>query len=121
VSQAAKYADKFSALADPTRVRVVEMLHERSRPVHELAAAFAISRPAISRHLRVLKDARLVKEAKQGRENVYFLQRQQLKPLVEWLNQHWNSKLVALKAAAEAPKPVAKPAPKPTPQMEFDL
>ena len=50
----------FSALADPTRCRVVEMLHERSRPVHELAAAFDISRPAISRHLKVLKDAGLV-------------------------------------------------------------
>lgn len=125
MSQAAKYADKFSALADPTRVRVVEMLHERSRPVHELAAAFAISRPAISRHLRVLKDARLVKEEKQGRENVYSLQRAQLKPLVEWLSQHWASKLTALKTVAEATKPavktVPKPGPKPTPQMEFDL
>lgn len=131
MSTALRYADKFSALADPTRVRVVEMLHEKSRAVHELAAAFAISRPAISRHLRVLKDAKLVKEEKQGRENVYSLQRAQLKPLVEWLNEHWASKLTALKAAAEASKPAAKPAPKPvvapkpkpdpTPQMEFDL
>ena len=82
-------ATKFSALADPTRVRVVEMLHEKSRPVHELAAAFKISRPAISRHLRVLKDARLVKEEKQGRENVYSLQRTQLKSVAEWVGQHW--------------------------------
>lgn len=125
MSQAAKYADKFSALADPTRLRVVEMLHERSRPVHELAAAFAISRPAISRHLRVLKDARLVKEEKRGRENVYSLQRAQLKPLADWLNQRWTSKPVALRTVAEASKPAARAAPKsepkPTPQMEFDL
>ena len=44
----------YSALADPTRLKVLDMLHEKSRPVHELAAAFDISRPAISRHLRVL-------------------------------------------------------------------
>lgn len=80
--------DLFSALADPTRCRVVEMLHERSRPVHELAAAFDISRPAISRHLKVLKDAGLVVEEKTGRENVYSLQRSKLKPMQEWLEKH---------------------------------
>ena len=73
-------SDLFSALADPTRLRVLEMLHERSRPVHELAAAFDISRPAISRHLRVLKEAGLVREVKKGRENVYSLQAQKLQP-----------------------------------------
>lgn len=80
--------DLFSALADPTRCRVVEMLHERSRPVHELSAAFDISRPAISRHLKVLKDAGLVVEEKTGRENVYSLQRTELKPMQEWLEKH---------------------------------
>ena len=78
-------ADLFSALADATRIRVLEMLHERSRPVHELAAAFDISRPAISRHLRVLKEAGLVRELKKGRENVYSLQAQKLQPAVQWL------------------------------------
>lgn len=90
--------DQFSALADATRCRVIEMLHERPMPVHELTAAFDISRPAISRHLRVLKDAKLVKEEKQGRENVYSLQRQKLKPMAQWLDR-------------VGPKPAAKPAP----------
>lgn len=107
------------------------MLHEKSRPVHELAAAFKISRPAISRHLRVLKDARLVKEEKQGRENVYSLQRAQLKSVAEWVGQHWAP---AVKVVAPAPKPKAvlkvKLAPKvlkaPKPiasvsQLAFDL
>jgi DNA-binding transcriptional ArsR family regulator len=90
----------FSALADPTRCRVVEMLHERPRPVHELAAAFDISRPAISRHLKVLKDAGLVVEEKTGRENVYSLQRAELKPMQDWLEKH---------RTAKAPKKAGKP------------
>ena len=81
-------ADLFSALADPTRLKVLELLHAKARPVHELAAAFEISRPAISRHLRVLKEAGLVKEVKQGRENLYSFQRDDLKAGIAWLEQH---------------------------------
>jgi DNA-binding transcriptional ArsR family regulator len=106
-------AVQFAALADPTRCRVIELLHERSRPVHELAAAFDISRPAISRHLRVLKDAELVREQKQGRENVYALQRQRLRPLADWLTRHWNTRLATARQPVEDP-PSA-------PQMELDL
>ena len=127
-------ADQFSALADPTRCRVIELLHERPMPVHELTAAFDISRPAISRHLRVLKDAKLVKEEKQGRENVYSLQRQRLKPMATWLDRHGNSKLGAKPAKKQAPVPkpvpvaklvadkptVAAPPPKPA-VLQMDL
>ena len=98
--------DLFSALADPTRCRVVEMLHERSRPVHELAAAFEISRPAISRHLKVLKDAGLVVEEKSGRENLYSLQRAKLQPMQDWLEKHRTAKPAARKSVK--PKVVAK-------------
>ena len=135
--------DQFSALADPTRCKVIEMLHERPMPVHELTAAFDISRPAISRHLRVPKDARLVKEEKQGRENIYSLQRARLKPMSTWLEKLGPKP--DMKAAepvveaAPAPAPKTKPkakvaAPKPTaapktpvmpkappPQMQLDL
>jgi DNA-binding transcriptional ArsR family regulator len=105
----------FSALADPTRCRVLEMLHERPMPVHELAAAFAISRPAISRHLRVLKEAMLVREEKHGRENVYSLQRQQLRPMVDWLDRHRKRGRLPPAAAPAAP---AAP---PKVQMELEL
>lgn len=113
--------DLFSALADPTRCRVVEMLHERSRPVHELAAAFDISRPAISRHLKVLKDAGLVVEEKSGRENVYSLQRTRLKPMQDWLEKHraaaTKKAKAKVKVAAEAidlpPAVEIAPAPEP--------
>lgn len=104
---------QFAALADPTRCRVVELLHERPRPVHELAAAFSISRPAISRHLRVLKEAALVREERQGRENFYSLQRRQLEPLTAWLKLHAGAHQPARKPPAAEKHPA--------PQMEFEL
>lgn len=82
-------------------------------PVHELAEAFEISRPAISRHLRLLREAGLVTETRQGRENVYSLKRRRLKALATWLEQHWATKLDRLKTIAESSAPKS--------QMEFDL
>ena len=122
--------DQFAALADPTRLRVIELLSAKSRPVHELAAAFSISRPAISRHLKVLKDADLVKEEKRGRENVYALQRSRLKPPMDWLEKHRArpSKLGKAPKRAPADLPVVAitpaivpeaiaPLPKPAPKL----
>lgn len=111
--------DQFSALADATRCRVIEMLHERPMPVHELSAAFDISRPAISRHLRVLKDARLVKEEKQGRENVYSLQRARLKPMATWLDKLGPKPAVQAEPVVTAVKPVAAPKPKAEPKVKM--
>ncbi len=107
--------DQFSAVADPTRCRVIEMLNERAMPVHELTAAFSISRPAISRHLRVLKQAGLVKELKQGRENVYSLQRAMLVPMSQWLSRQSVDAAEAPKAKATVrrPKPVVQAVAKP--------
>jgi DNA-binding transcriptional ArsR family regulator len=79
---------QFFALADETRCALVDLLRERPRPVHELAAAFPISRPAISRHLRILKEAGLIGEERAGRENVYALKRHRLRQLGIWLEQH---------------------------------
>jgi DNA-binding transcriptional ArsR family regulator len=89
------------------------MLHQRPHPVHELAAAFDISRPAVSRHLRLLKDAGVVTEKKQGRENVYLLRTQSLRQLSAWLEEHWADKLTPLKKMAETTAPAS--------QMEMDL
>ncbi len=108
-------ADLYSALADPTRLRVLELLHDRARPVHELAAAFDISRPAISRHLRVLKEAGLVQEVKQGRENLYSFQRDELKSGIAWLETHQKKPgrarkmAVEVAVAPEAPETVEVP------------
>lgn len=105
-------ADQFFALADATRCRVVEMLSERAMPVHELAAAFSISRPAISRHLRVLKEAGLVKEIKRGRENIYTLQRQKLAPIGRWLERQGRAVTPARKPARKVAVEVVRTAAK---------
>ncbi len=76
----------YSALADVTRCRIIEILADGPIPVHRLADSFAISRPAISRHLRVLKDAGLVVEVKKGRENLYTFRARKLDKAVSWLN-----------------------------------
>lgn len=106
-------ADQFFALADATRCRVVELLSERAMPVHELAAAFSISRPAISRHLRVLKEAGLVKEIKRGRENIYSLQRQKLAPLGRWLERRGRVVAAARKTVPKAKLEIVLAARKP--------
>ena len=93
---------QFSALADETRCRLVDLLREGPRAVHELAAVFEISRPAISRHLRLLKDAGLVEEQRRGRENIYSLRRRQLKALSAWLELYWSSRPHGLEPSAEA-------------------
>ncbi len=76
----------YSALADATRCKIIAILAEGPIPVHKLADAFSISRPAISRHLRVLKEAGLVVEVKKGRENLYTFRARKLDKAVDWLN-----------------------------------
>lgn len=93
---------QFSALADETRCRLVDLLRDGPRPVHDLARAFAISRPAISRHLRVLRQAGLVSEERKGRENVYALDRARLKALSAWLELYWSERLALLRELAES-------------------
>ena len=98
------------ALADPTRCRILEILRHGPQPVHVLAASFAISRPAISRHLRVLKQARLISEKKFGRENRYALHAHRLRPVQDWL-----AEFVAPSAAPATPRKMraaAKTAPR---------
>lgn len=63
----------FRALADPTRRRILQVLGEREMPVREIAARFPVSRPAVSKHLRVLREAGLVQASRHGRENRYAI------------------------------------------------
>ena len=93
----------YSALADTTRCRIIEILADGPIPVHRLADEFSISRPAISRHLRVLKEAGLVAEVKKGRENLYAFQRQKLGKAISWI--------AALDGADAALEPLAAAVP----------
>lgn len=113
----------LNALADATRCRIIEILRKGPVPVHKLAAGFDISRPAISRHLRVLKEAGLIREEKSGRENHYTLQAKKLAPVRKWLDTIAPAKsaqpvveedvAVAAEIAAIADVPVVLVAPEP--------
>src|SRR5215475_4977419 len=89
----------LAALADPTRLRIVEMLAERDRDAGELAAAFPVSRPAISRHLRVLRESGLVTVRPQAQRRVFSLDPRPLDELASWLDRYrsfWSQRLDAL-------------------------
>lgn len=102
----------YSALADTTRCRILEILKLAPTPVHVLAEAFSISRPAISRHLRVLKTAGLVAEVKKGRENVYAFRPAKLEPAKAWLESIRAADFEPAAEPESAPDPVPA-APKP--------
>lgn len=91
----------FSALADGTRRRIVQSLATRPQPVHRIAAEFSVTRPAISRHLRILREAGLVSVSESGRENLYFLRTAPLRDVEIWLGDLWASRLTTLKTLVE--------------------
>lgn len=96
--------DGFVALADPTRRRIIALLAECDRTVSEIATNFSISRPAISKHLLVLRRAGLIREEKRGRERVQSFDGAALKPVAEWVERYerfWSRKLAALQKLAE--------------------
>jgi DNA-binding transcriptional ArsR family regulator len=91
--------EALEALADPTRRRIVELLAEGERSAGELAAQFPVSRPAISRHLRVLRERRLVRAREQGTQRLYSLEAAPLVELDDWLDRYrpfWAQRLDAL-------------------------
>ena len=94
-------ARALSALADSTRRIVFERVAERPRGVGELAEGLPVSRPAVSQHLKVLKDAGLVRDERHGRTRVYHLDPTGLGELRAWLDRHWDQSLAAFKALAE--------------------
>jgi DNA-binding transcriptional ArsR family regulator len=89
------------AIADPTRRRLLELVRDREVPAGALAASFDVSRPAVSRHLRVLREAGLVRERRQGRLRLYRADPAPLEELRAWLDGYWAGRLAALKQAAE--------------------
>ena len=95
----------FSALSDPTRRAVLDLLRSGSLPAGQIAQAFPVSRPAISKHLRLLRHAHLVNEARRSRHRVYSLNPAPLKAVDVWLNQYrafWETSLKSLKAVVES-------------------
>lgn len=91
----------FQALADPTRREVFERLAEGPQAVGELAERLPVSRPAVSQHLKVLKDAGLVTDRPQGARRVYQIDPQGLGQIRAWLDRFWDDALDAFKAEVE--------------------
>ncbi|CAN5741174.1 metalloregulator ArsR/SmtB family transcription factor [soil metagenome] len=87
---ASAQADPFSALGDPYRRAIVEMLADGARPVGEIAAALPISRPAVSRHLRLLKEAGLVRDDARGTRRLYTLHGQGAEEITRYMTQVWS-------------------------------
>ena len=95
----------FHALADPTRRAVLDLLRQGSQPAGRIAQAFPVSRPAISKHLRLLRRAHLVEEKREGRHRLYRLNPEPLKAVDSWLEQYrtfWSANLANLKTFVEA-------------------
>jgi DNA-binding transcriptional ArsR family regulator len=95
------YGEAIAALADPTRRTVFERLRGGPRPVVEIARGLPVSRPAVSQHLRVLKDAGLVRERRQATRNFYSVDSGALAELREYFENFWEEALAAFKEAAE--------------------
>ncbi len=91
----------FDALGDPMRRRIFERLRTGPRSVGELAEGLPVSRPAVSQHLKVLSDARLVSHQPAGNRHVYQLRPEGLSALRADLDRFWSSALAVYKAAAE--------------------
>ncbi|MFD2370240.1 ArsR/SmtB family transcription factor [Brevibacillus sp. GCM10020057] len=102
-SSAAKH-DVFQAIADPTRRQLLRLLAEQEMSVTVISGHFPMSRTAVSKHLRVLSEAGLVKEQKVGRETRYRTQPEPLTEIRDWLSYYerfWENKLQALKRFVE--------------------
>src|SRR6478736_4455892 len=95
------YAQALQALGDPTRRSVLEELRDGPRAVGEIAARLPVSRPAVSQHLRVLKEAGLVTERQNGTRRLYRVEPDGLAELREYLEGFWEEALANFKAAAE--------------------
>jgi DNA-binding transcriptional ArsR family regulator len=96
------YGNALAALADPTRRTVFERLGSGPKPVSEIAKGLTVSRPAVSQHLKVLKQAGLVSDRTEGTRRIYTIDPKGLGALRTWLDQFWDEALENFRVEAEA-------------------
>src|SRR5688500_12494359 len=97
----------YAAIADPTRRAILDRLRGGPVPVSEIAAGFDMTRPAVSKHLRLLREAKLVRERKEGRFRYYELTATPLRDVAEWAESYrafWATNLASLKKHVESKK-----------------
>lgn len=92
----------LKAIAEPRRQEILRLVWSQERPAGEIATHFDVSRPAISKHLRVLRDAGLVEERRRGTQRLYRARPEPLLEMRRFLESFWDEGLLAIKQAAEA-------------------
>jgi DNA-binding transcriptional ArsR family regulator len=97
----ANASDCFTALGVPTRRLIFERLAKRPMPVGKLASGLKVTRPAVSQHLKVLKDAGLVIDVEEGTRRVYQIDPRGVQAMRNYLDRFWDKALAAFKVAAE--------------------
>jgi DNA-binding transcriptional ArsR family regulator len=95
------YEKAFNALGDPSRRVIFEKLRARPLAVVEIAEGLPISRPAVSQHLKVLREAKLISIHQQGTKNIYQIDRRGILAMRNYLDNFWDTALAAFKSAAE--------------------
>ena len=106
------YEGALSALADPTRRAVFERLRAGPVSVGDIAAGLPVSRPAVSQHLKALREAGLVRHEAVGTRRLYEVDPRGLGELRSWLDRFWSESLAAFKAEVERPRPKASSSPR---------
>ena len=99
------FGDPFEALGDPTRREILRLLSTGDKAVNELAAALPISRPAVSRHLRLLKDAGMVAERAEGTRRIYRLEEEGVAAVQTYLEGVWGDAVARFRLLAENTRP----------------
>src|SRR5580692_11441123 len=97
MANAHRALDSFAALGDPTRRAIFERVAARASAVGDLARGLPVSRPAVSQHLRVLKQAGLVSETRVGTRRIYRVDPRGIAAMREWLDAHWGAALDAFR------------------------
>src|ERR1041385_4740568 len=95
--------DSLTALGDPTRRAIFELIAERPRSVAEITRRVPVTQSAVSQHLKVLRDSRLVRPEPKGASNVYHIDPRGLGQMRAWLDRFWSKTLAAYKVAVEQP------------------
>jgi DNA-binding transcriptional ArsR family regulator len=99
MARAATTADAFNAVAEPRRRQILDVLAGGERPVNDLVALLGLAQPQVSKHLRVLREVRLVEVRDEGRQRMYRLNGRSLKPIHDWVKNYeeaWNERFDVL-------------------------
>lgn len=100
--------DQLAALGDPTRRQIFELIAEHPRSVAEITRNVRVTQSAVSQHLKVLRESRLVRSEPRGASNVYHIDPHGLGQMRAWLDRFWGKTLAAYKVAVEKPREESK-------------